>query len=158
MRKIVIANLITLLIVAIIGGLGLAAVKFKRHLEIQEAIEQHNIRLDKQRQKRQEVLKNKQAIKDINSEVFVDRAISITKQYSLSILPMTCIIFVAPEEIIGGKLVYVTVREKHNEECGGDPDTAPKLYSVGFDLNTNDVWTDARSEDAMMKLLENIEG
>jgi hypothetical protein len=71
---------------------------------------------------------------------------------------MSCIIFVGPEEIVSGKIIYVTVREKHNEECGGDPDTAPKLYSVGFELNSNEVWTDARSENSMMELLENTEG
>jgi len=43
-----------------------------------------------------------------------------------------------------GKLL-IDVREKHGDECGGDPSTAPCLFSIAFDEPENEIWSDAKS-------------
>lgn len=106
----------------------------------------------------QTTINEEKAIIGVDGELFVKRAISLTEKHNLSRLPMSCIRFVEPEDVFNDDLIYVNVREIHNKECGGDPETSPRLFSIGFKLNTSEVWTDARSEDAMMELLEKTEG
>ena len=48
----------------------------------------------------------------------------------------------------------VDVREKHGAACGGDPATAPRLFSVEVDPGTGALTTDARSLTGEMEPLD----
>ena len=42
----------------------------------------------------------------------------------------------------------VDVREKHNEQCGGDPTTAPRLFSYEIDRRSGKMKTDAAAPNS----------
>jgi hypothetical protein len=43
----------------------------------------------------------------------------------------------------------VTVREKHDKRCGGDPETAPRRFTMEIDLKTGTVHWDNNDEMEM---------
>jgi hypothetical protein len=43
----------------------------------------------------------------------------------------------------------VTVREKHDRKCGGDPGTAPRRFTMEFDLKTGAAQWDNNDEMEM---------
>jgi hypothetical protein len=45
--------------------------------------------------------------------------------------------------------IRVNVREKHNAVCGGDPDTAPRRFTLEFDVKTGTARWDNNSEIEM---------
>lgn len=55
---------------------------------------------------------------------------AIVKQH-LSALPLQCLALSPAAEAPSGYLI--TVREVHSKECGGDPDTSPRLFSIKID-------------------------
>ncbi|WKE65321.1 hypothetical protein PVT67_16900 [Gallaecimonas kandeliae] len=84
---------------------------------------------------------------------YIDKAKQLVRQYALTNTPLACLAF----EDIGGDADYlavVDVRELHNEQCPGDPDVSPRLFSVAFDKEQR-VWTDAKSELGQMEPLGN---
>jgi hypothetical protein len=46
-----------------------------------------------------------------------------------------------------------TVRERHGGDCGGDPGTAPRLFTIAIDTVTWSVTTDAGSPGGTMEPL-----
>jgi hypothetical protein len=57
-----------------------------------------------------------------------------------------------PEECLGFHVeapeidtLYVDVRETHNDRCGGDPETAPRLFTIIVDKQSGAMKTDAES-------------
>jgi hypothetical protein len=74
----------------------------------------------------------------------LDRAKKITLEHKLTPLPLTCLQFVVADEKYDGKPTIV-VREKHGGQCGGDPNTSPRLYSLAIDEKSGEVWSDAKS-------------
>ena len=71
----------------------------------------------------------------------VQRAIG---QYRLTSRPLACLtLTVVPSASPASTLV--DVREKHDQTCGGDPATAPRLFSVQVDPETGQLSSDARS-------------
>ena len=44
----------------------------------------------------------------------------------------------------------VSIREIHSAECGGDPETSPRLFSVKIDSQMKNMWSDAKSDDGEM--------
>lgn len=55
------------------------------------------------------------------------------------------------EEGISDGNVIVGVRERHTPTCGGDPSTSPHLFNVQLNRTTNQMWSDAASDDGEMK-------
>jgi hypothetical protein len=71
----------------------------------------------------------------------VQRAIG---QYQLTSRPLACLtLTVVPSASPASTLI--DVREKHDQTCGGDPATAPRLFSVQVDTETGQLSSDARS-------------
>lgn len=74
----------------------------------------------------------------------IDQAIDLVEKSivknKLTTLKTECLSFVH-----GGNDIYyeIDVREKHNEQCGGDPETAPKLFTYMINKKTGRLKTDA---------------
>ncbi|OOH91833.1 hypothetical protein BMT54_01620 [Pasteurellaceae bacterium 15-036681] len=88
-------------------------------------------------------------VKNIEQAIeLVERSIIKNK---LTELPIQCLMFI--ENDVGNDFPYhqIDVREKHNQECGGDPETAPRLFSYsvnkkkGF-LKTDAIWREDGEE------------
>jgi hypothetical protein len=75
---------------------------------------------------------------------YIIRAKQITKEYSLTSISIDCLSFILLEGVHEGNVV-VNVRELHNEICGGDKNTSPRLFSIGFSEKDGKVYTDAKS-------------
>lgn len=45
----------------------------------------------------------------------------------------------------------IYIREKHDEQCGGDPETAPLLFTVRIDRNNQAMSTNANSDEEEFK-------
>ena len=97
-----------------------------------------------------------QAKRSAVTDKLVTRAKRATVKYHLSVIKLTCLSFeVAPEKFEDKPTV--DVREIHNKECGGDPQTSPRSFSVAFDERTGEIWSDAKSLVGQMEMV-GIEG
>ena len=84
---------------------------------------------------------------------FIVKAKNTTKKYNLTTMPFSCLSFKLLSEKVEGKVI-VDVREIHNADCGGDPKTSPRLFSIGFDELKNEIWSDAKSLLGQMEKIE----
>jgi hypothetical protein len=75
---------------------------------------------------------------------FLDRVKQAVVRHKLTKLAVERLSFELAEEALPGTLM-VNVREKHDAKSGGDPATAPRLFSVRLDRATGVLWTDALS-------------
>lgn len=82
----------------------------------------------------------------------VVRAKQATLKHGLSTINIACLDFKVSKEKFAGKPL-VDAREIHNDECGGDPQTAPRIFSIAFDDQTGAVWSDARSLVGQMEMV-----
>ena len=48
----------------------------------------------------------------------------------------------------------MTVYETHNQQCGGDPDAQPRLFAMQVARVGTKVWSDAKSEDGELELIQ----
>ena len=80
---------------------------------------------------------------DNNSPV-ISKAKKVIKDFNLTTTSISCLKFNLLDEKSDGKVI-VDVREKHGGRCGGDPQTSPRLFSIGFDESTGEIWSDAKS-------------
>ena len=77
------------------------------------------------------VRSEEQAIRRVSKSVARNRLTSLKPE---------CLMFMAEKTRTG---YMVDVREKHNEQCGGDPTTAPRLFSYEIDRRSGKMKTDA---------------
>ena len=82
----------------------------------------------------------------------VARAKQATVKYNLSAIRVACLSFEAAQEKFEDKPM-VDVHEIHNKECGGDPQTSPRIFSIAFDERTGEVWSDAKSLVSQMEIV-----
>ncbi|MDO4879517.1 MAG: hypothetical protein Q3966_09560 [Neisseria sp.] len=75
----------------------------------------------------------------------VSQVIKSVEKHKLTTLKTECLMFVDEET---AKSYLVDVREKHDEQCGGDPQTAPRLFSYEIDKRSGKMKTDAPAPDA----------
>lgn len=74
-------------------------------------------------------------------EQAVDKVIISVKKNQLTTLERECLLFVESDET---ETYYaVDVRENHNEKCGGDPETAPRLMSYEVKKKSGKLCTDS---------------
>ncbi|HEX5485459.1 MAG TPA: hypothetical protein VFX23_05640 [Limnobacter sp.] len=74
----------------------------------------------------------------------VDLAAKAVQKYQLTTLALECLYFDTEDE----KTKYlVRVREKHNEKCGGDPETSPTLFFIRVNKKDGKLSTTARNTD-----------
>jgi hypothetical protein len=64
---------------------------------------------------------------------------------------MECVLLTAFDP--PGRVVSVDVRAKHNRKCGGDPNFAPRLFSIDIDLKTRAARWDGDGYDGEMRPL-----
>jgi hypothetical protein len=83
---------------------------------------------------------------------YVGIAKKVTKDYDLTGIPFACLDFELNKESFEGSPV-VDVREIHSDDCQGDMNTAPRLFSIAIDESTGVVWSDAKSLLGQMELL-----
>ncbi|WP_018610370.1 hypothetical protein [Uliginosibacterium gangwonense] len=61
----------------------------------------------------------------------LDLAIKVTKAFKLTTIPVEhCLHFYVDQSTDKAGGYVVTVRENHNQECGGDPDTEPRVFDL----------------------------
>ena len=70
----------------------------------------------------------------------LDPLVRIIREQRLTTLTPACYSF---ERDADATPYRFTVREVHSAACGGDPQTAPRLFSIAWDAKTGDVETDA---------------
>jgi hypothetical protein len=76
----------------------------------------------------------------LDTAAVLDTLRRIVQEQKLTKLAPDCYRF----EPDSGALPYrFTAREVHNAKCGGDPQTAPRLFFITWDPQTGDVETDA---------------
>lgn len=76
-----------------------------------------------------------------NVDQAIDLVIKSVKKNKLTTLPMECLFFM---ESSSNDIYYeIDVREKHDQKCGGDPETAPRLMSYEVDKKTGKMRTDS---------------
>lgn len=86
---------------------------------------------------------NADAEQDNNSPV-ISKAKKAIKDFNLTTTSISCLKFNLLDEKFDGK-VMVDIREKHSDGCSGDPKTSPRLFSIGFEESTGQIWSDAKS-------------
>ncbi|MFZ7156911.1 hypothetical protein ACLS0M_09405 [Avibacterium avium] len=69
----------------------------------------------------------------------------------LSPLPLDCIMFTEMHTESHSPNYQIDVRENHNSQCGGDPNTAPRLFSylvnkITGRLQTDAIWLEGHDE------------
>lgn len=72
------------------------------------------------------------------ADELVDRIAKIVSKEKLTPMSLDCLIFVSPY-FRAGKYT-ISVREKHNKKCGGDPGTGPMVFWAGIDQVSGQVW------------------
>jgi len=90
----------------------------------------------------------------IQDSKWVAKAKSLTTKHKLTSLMNECLSF-AEDEAVNGK-IRIDVREVHNEKCGGDPQTAPRVFSFQVDMATGEFKTDSNSLSAEFESLDNL--
>ena len=84
----------------------------------------------------QSVRSEEQAIRRVSESV---------ARNQLTSLKTECLMFMAEKTRTGYR---VDVREKHNAQCGGDPTTAPRLFSYEVDRRNGKMKTDAAAPNS----------
>ena len=75
----------------------------------------------------------------------VSQVIQSVERHKLTILKTECLMFMAEKTKQG---YTVDVREKNDAQCGGDPATAPRLFSYEIDRRSGKMKTDAAAPDS----------
>jgi len=86
-------------------------------------------------------------------DLLISKAKAAIQKYKLTELSLECLLFEIsdfPRE----RVSFVTVRELHNVQCGGDPMTSPRLFTLRIKTNNGEVWTDAKSLAGEFERLE----
>jgi len=87
--------------------------------------------------------KEPESVDVVEDSKWVVQAKILTTQYKLVSLPKDCLSYEEDETVNGIK--RIDVREVHNEKCGGDLQTAPRLFSFEVDVATGEYKTDRYS-------------
>lgn len=80
-----------------------------------------------------------------SEEQAIRRVSESVARNQLTSLKPECLMFMAEKTKQG---YTVDVREKHDAQCGGDPATAPRLFSYEIDRRSGKMKTDAAAPDS----------
>ena len=80
-----------------------------------------------------------------SEEQAIQRVSESVARNQLTSLKPECLMFMVEKTRTG---YMVDVREKHNEQCGGDPTTAPRLFSYEIDRRSGKMKTDAAAPNS----------
>lgn len=76
-----------------------------------------------------------------NFDQAVDLVMKSVEKNKLTSLKQSCLSFMPSDET--EVYYYVDVRERHNEECGGDPETSPRIMSYQVHKKNGKLCTDS---------------
>lgn len=85
--------------------------------------------------------------------LLISKVKEVIQKHNLTKLSLECLLF----EILDSpqkKVSFITIRELHNIQCGGDPMTSPRLFTLRINTNTGEVWTDVKSLAGKFERLE----
>ncbi|TCP97795.1 hypothetical protein EDC44_101183 [Cricetibacter osteomyelitidis] len=74
-----------------------------------------------------------------DEDMALEKVVQSIEKHKLTLLERECLFFISNDK---GTYYEIEVREKHNEKCGGDPLTAPRLFSYEVDKQTGKMQTD----------------
>lgn len=100
--------------------------------------------IEKQQQKKTAINEAKVLTEQAPENELVILAKKITADYKLNDIKLECLTFELLEQTSDGKRI-IDVRELHSENCGGDLNTSPRLFSIAINEGTGDIWSDAKS-------------
>jgi hypothetical protein len=80
---------------------------------------------------------------EVDAQHYLARAKRIVRERELTELAMECLQFKTSEQR-GEYTALIDAYEIHNAECGGDPHTSVRAFSIAFGKNQR-VWSDAKS-------------
>jgi hypothetical protein len=67
----------------------------------------------------------------VNDDTAVAKVSDAVQRHHLTSLKPDCLDYIIGDESQGG--IDIDVHEKHDEHCGGDPETSPRLFSFHVD-------------------------
>ena len=76
-----------------------------------------------------------------DDDAVIERVSAVIKKHHLTSLQEECIDYMVDSS--DGATVDIDVHEKHDEKCGGDPNTSPRLFSFKLDRASGQLTTDA---------------
>lgn len=76
-----------------------------------------------------------------NADRAIGFVIASVKKNKLLSLPLDCVSFVESGE--DNAYFHIDIREKHNEKCGGDPQSSPRIMSYQVHKSTGKLCTDS---------------
>ena len=100
-----------------------------------------------------QIVSNQVNVSNTTNNELTNQARKITTKYNLSSLPLSCLKFDIQEEVFEGKDI-ISVREKHGGRCNGDPNTSPRLFSIGIERISGAVWSDQKSTSGQFEKLK----
>lgn len=68
------------------------------------------------------------------------KAFAVVSRNKLTALEPRCYRMIVDKE--NQKYLEITVREIHNDKCGGDPMVEPRLFGLRIDKKSGRIWTD----------------
>ncbi|WP_100287709.1 hypothetical protein [Conservatibacter flavescens] len=74
-----------------------------------------------------------------NENVAIEKVTQSIEKHKLTSLHQECLLFISDDKV---DYYEVEVREKHNETCGGDPQTSPRLFTYEINKRTGKMRTD----------------
>lgn len=81
----------------------------------------------------------------VGAEQAAEKVVAAVKAHKLTSLETECLTLVYSNEGRENDEGYyeIAVHEKHDEHCGGDPETSPRLFSFRVDAASEKMQTDA---------------
>lgn len=76
-------------------------------------------------------------------EQALDLVMASVQTHQLLPMPLECVSLIAEETDAASPDYHIGVYEKHNEKCGGDPATAPKLMQFQINKLSGELCTDS---------------
>jgi hypothetical protein len=87
----------------------------------------------------------------------LELAIAAIRDHRLTELSVECLAFVEDTTARDDAKIYFDVRERHNEGCGGDPQTSPLLFIIRVDSASGKIETTQGSIDGTYRVLPNLD-
>lgn len=79
------------------------------------------------------------AIAQPNYDTAINKVWQSVQKHRLTTLPKECVLFFPDDK---PNKIVIEIREKHNQQCGGDINTAPLLFTYEIDKTTGKMRTD----------------
>lgn len=86
-----------------------------------------------------------------NESAALEKVIQSIEKHKLTSLHRECLLFISDDK---GDYYEIEVRENHNEKCGGDPQTAPRLFKYEVNKYSAEMQTDEPGWTGKMRSID----